>query len=95
MKKLSWLVTGLLCSIFSTSLLADKLSAEIDSISYKNRVMTLNSIQYYIPKKVKLNDGPKVKFDINNLRRGMLISIDYRASNAKRRRVSTINLVIH
>jgi hypothetical protein len=95
MNNFKWISALLLSISFSTGLLADKLSAEIASISYNNRVIILNGAQYYIPKKVKLNDGPRVKFDIKSLRRGMLVSIDYRDSNAKRRQVSAINLVIH
>lgn len=95
MNNYKWITALLLSISFSTGLLADKLSAEIASISYKNRVIVLNGAQYYVPKKVKLNAGLKVKFEINSLRRGMLVSIDYSASNSKRRRVNAIDLLIH
>ncbi|MEH6445671.1 MAG: hypothetical protein V7784_17385 [Oceanospirillaceae bacterium] len=95
MKKIKWITALLLCSISSPRLFADQSAGQVTAISYGNRIVTMGKVQYYIPKKIKFNTNHKVKFDIRNLRKGILITVDYQLVKGKHHRVKAIDLLVH
>jgi len=95
MNKLSISLAVILGSFCSSTLMAERSIEQISAINYQVREIIMGGEKYYLPAKIRTQNGRKLPIDINSLREGMVVNIDYQPAAGKPRRINFIESAVH